>query len=199
MRFLIPLLLTVALGAGTLSARELHTFNNPDKTKSFVGCLEAFDGATGKVAVRAANGAPLAFPITAVCKEDQDYIRAAAAGLALASKLTVALTESSERGEKESKGDFFVTPVDGGYKLNVANLSTQELADFEIRYRIYYSDAEVAQTKTKESVVRRELKFDEGSARVGKMGPGERTTVETKKVALTEVKQKPPSQCTGGG
>lgn len=199
MRFLLPILLTVALGAGTLSARELHTFNNPDKTKSFAGYLEAFDVATGKVAVRNANGAPMVFPITAVCKEDQDYIRAAAGGAALASKLNVAMTESSKRGGKESKGNYFVTPVEGGYKLDVANLSTQELPDFEIRYRIYYSDAEAVQTKSKESVVRRELKFDEGRERVGKMGPGERTTIETKKVALTEVKQKPPSQCTGGG
>jgi len=199
MRILIPILLTVALGAGTLSARELHTFNNPDKTKSFAGRLEAFDAATGKVAVRTANGTPMAFPITAVSKEDQDYIKAAAAGLALGTKLSVGMTESSERGEKQSKGNDFVTQVDGGYKLDLANLSSQTLSDFEVRYRIYYSDAEATLNKNKQTVVKRELKFDEGTDRVSQMGPGERSTIETKKVALLEVKQKPASQCTGGG
>ena len=199
MRILLTALFAAALGAGTLSARELHRFQNPEKSKSFEARLEAFDPASSKVSVRLANGNPLSFTLTAVCPEDQDYIRKAGAGLALGSKVSVGTTDNSKRGDKTTEGNFFITNIDGGYRIELTNLAQSEVSDFEVRYRLYYSDAEAAQNKKQETVVKHQLKYEEGTEKIGSLGSGDKKSIETKRVAMTEVKQKPAAQCTDGG
>ena len=199
MRILLLALFAAVLGAGTLSARELHRFQNPDTSKTFESRLKAFDPASAKVSVRLANGNPLTFPLTAVCTEDQEYIQKVGATLAVGSKVTVGAAENSKRGDKTAEGNYFVTKIDGGYRIDLTNLAKSDVSDFEVRYRLYYSDAENAVDKNKETVVKRALKYEEGTEKIGTLGIGEKKSIETKRVAMTEVKQKPAAQCTGGG
>jgi hypothetical protein len=195
------LLLVILLGAlAGAQARELREFHSADKSKSFSGRLEGFDDASGVVTVRLANGAVSRIPLTALSQEDGEYIKSAGTGLQVGSKVDVQMVENSTRGEKESSGNFFITKVNSGYKINLTNRAPAELGGFEVRHRVYFAKAKaVVNPRTKKQEIEREIQFVEGTETVDAINAGQRKVLESQIAELSEMKQKPASQCTGGG
>lgn len=196
---IVMLALSAALGlALTASAGEPRVFFNPDRSKSFQGQLTGFDMASQKVTVRLTNGRTITFPLGTLSKEDQEFVREKGALLGVANFLDVEMTDVSERGEKAESGNFYITRTDGKYDIAILNRGKSAVGNFEVKYRLYYEDA-VRVVEEKRIDVDRIEKFQEGSFTVEELHSGQQHNETTNSVALLHERQKPLSQCTGGG
>ncbi len=193
---LIPLLcLPTVLAAG-----DYHTFRDPDMTREFEARITGFDAESGRVSVVMRDGRRGAFGLDSISEEDQKVVRDTAVDLAVASRLDVRPSERTERGERGEEGNFFVVPVTAGFDIEVTNRNENPVEGVEIRYRVYFSRAvRGTNERTGRAEVNHVQEHIEGNETLSSLAFGQRVTVETTDVDLREMRQKPLSQCTGGG
>lgn len=126
------------IGLSMHVSAEMRLFQNPEKTKTFMGELTAYDAKNKLVSVRMKNGRVSKFSMDHLSKEDQEYVEANAKRLAIANDLRVSLDEFHKPSRKVKKGRVLDRIQASGYNIMLSNRSKVAMLDISMNYTLYY-------------------------------------------------------------
>ena len=137
-----PLLLLFALLAAPLSAladNKWRTFENADKTKSFVGRLVGYDMKHRIVTVqKKSTMRPVRFKITLLSDDNRQYVKDRAMELEAAGGLRMMFHETVEKLSSNRTSTTRTASYNGGFKIEIRNFATKLIDDVEVDYIMVY-------------------------------------------------------------
>lgn len=137
-KILTPVLFALATTASWANT-DWKTFDNADKTKTFVGRLVGFDKKTDIVTVQSKSTMrPVRFKVELLSEEHRDYVKSRSIELQAAGSLRMMFYETVEQTGSERDKESSTKTYNGGYRIELRNAATEMIENVEIDYVLVY-------------------------------------------------------------
>ena len=138
MKKLLPLLFLLPMSSGWANT-EWMTFENTDKTKSFVGRVVGFDSRAKQVTVQKQSSMrPIRFKVALLSEEHQEFVQSRAMEFEAAAGLRMMFFETIEKVGSQSTDKTKIKNYNGGYRIQIRNQARMMIEDVEVDYIIVY-------------------------------------------------------------
>ena len=136
-RFCCLLLLVLACPA--LADVEWRSFENADKTKSFLGRLVGYDPARKKVTVQKKSTLrPVTFNVALLSDEHRKFVEKRAVELEAAGGLRMMFYQTIDKTGTTRNGGTRTSSYNGGYKIEIRNFLRRAIQDVSVDYIVIY-------------------------------------------------------------
>ena len=180
----IPLMLLFSLLATSVWGNtDWKSFDNADKTKSFIGRLVGYDSKKEIVTVqRKSTMRPVRFKVGLLSPEHQEYVKARAIELEAASRLRMMFYETVEKVDSNRTSDTRTSKYNGGYRIEIASRASEMIENVDVEYiLVYRKDATEG---------RGEIMTKTGSTKISTLIPNFNTHVTADGIPLTSYYKK---------
>ena len=131
--------LFLLLASPALADLEWRSFENADKTKSFVGRLVGYDPARKKVTVQKKSTLrPVSFNVSLLSEEHRKFVEERAVELEAAGGLRMVFFENVQKLGSKRSGDTRTSNYNGGYKIEIRNFLRRAIQDVSVDYLVIY-------------------------------------------------------------
>lgn len=131
--------LFLLLASPALADLEWRSFENADKTKSFVGRLVGYDPARKKVTVQKKSTLrPVSFNVSLLSEEHRKFVEDRAVELEAAGGLRMVFFENVQKLGSKRSGDTRTSNYNGGYKIEIRNFLRRAIQDVSVDYLVIY-------------------------------------------------------------
>ena len=131
--------LFLLLACPALADVEWRSFENADKTKSFVGRLVGYDPARKKVTVQKKSTLrPVSFNVSLLSEEHRKFVEGRAVELEAAGGLRMVFFENVQKLGSKRSGDTRTSNYNGGYKIEIRNFLRRAIQDVSVDYIVIY-------------------------------------------------------------
>ena len=131
--------LFLLLACPALADVEWRSFENADKTKSFVGRLVGYEPTRKKVTVQKKSTLrPVSFNVALLSEEHRKFVEERAVELEAAGGLRMVFFENVQKLGSKRSGDTRTSNYNGGYKIEIRNFLRRAIQDVSVEYIVIY-------------------------------------------------------------